>query len=58
MLPQLQTPVAEDEPLGKRRAKQAVRWQHPNTLADDVSDDPDDAAYEPELHVYASPGNV
>ena len=54
VLPQLQTPAAEDEPLGKRRAKQAVRWQHPNSLADDVSDDPDDAAYEPELHVHAT----
>jgi hypothetical protein len=56
VLPQLQTPVAEDEPLGKRRAKQAVRWQHPNSLADEGSDDPDDAAYEPELHVHVHAG--
>jgi len=49
--------MAEDRPLGKRRAKQAVRWQHPDSLADDVSDDPDDAAYEPELHAHAGPGD-
>ena len=57
MLPQLATPLAEDEPLGKRRARQAVRWQHPDSVAEDALDepDPDDGAYEPDVRSYELP---
>ena len=55
MLPQLPTPLAEDEPLGKRRARQAVRWQHPDSIAEDALDDPDDGPYEPDVRTYELP---